>query len=407
MSAAQARVLALWVVHTHVIAAADATPYLAITSAEERSGKTRLLELLELLVARPWFTGRSTAAVLPRKIDADSPTLLLDESDAAFSGDKEYAEALRGVLNFGHRRGGKSTVCVGQGADIGFRDFSAFCPKAIAGISKLPDTVADRAIPIRLERRAPGERVDRFRCREVEPQAQQLRYRLGALAEVAVELLAEARPVLLDQLDDRALDGVEPLLAIAELAGGDRPALARADCVDLYGGRQLDDESTGVQLLADIRDVFGDKDRVTTTDLLEGLHRLEESPWVEWFGKPLTARSLSRLLKPYGIKSRTIKLDTHRDGTSAKGFRREQFESAWARYLPPKTSPRHNPHSNAENGESESVTPPPGVTDRNPRNPAPQAGCDGVTDRGPEGEGCAVHGTAPSVGCRYCARGAS
>ena len=127
MSAPQARVVALWTVHTYVVGAADATPYLAVTSAEKRSGKTRLLEVLDLVVARPWFTGRTTAAVLPRKIDVDSPTLLLDESDAAFGGDKEYAEALRGVLNTGHRQGGRATVCVGQGANIGFKDFSTFC----------------------------------------------------------------------------------------------------------------------------------------------------------------------------------------------------------------------------------------------------------------------------------------
>ena len=138
MSHAQARVVALWAVHTWLLDAAEATPYLAVTSAEKRSGKTRLLEVLELLVREPWFTGRTTAAVLPRKIDADKPTLLLDESDAAFGGDKDYAEALRGVLNSGYRKGGKATVCVGQGANISFKDFSTFSPKAIAGIGKLP-----------------------------------------------------------------------------------------------------------------------------------------------------------------------------------------------------------------------------------------------------------------------------
>jgi hypothetical protein len=81
MSGAQADAIALWVVHTHTFDAAEATPYLAITSAEKRSGKTRLLEALELLVARPWLTGRASAAVLPRKVDAERPTLLLDESD--------------------------------------------------------------------------------------------------------------------------------------------------------------------------------------------------------------------------------------------------------------------------------------------------------------------------------------
>jgi uncharacterized protein DUF3631 len=384
MSPAQARVVALWVLHTHLIEASEATPYLAITSAEKRSGKTRLLEVLELLVARPWFTGRTTAAVLPRKIDSDSPTLLLDESDAAFAGDKEYAEALRGVLNSGHRRGGKTTVCVGQGANISFKDFSTFCPKAIAGIGKLPDTVADRAIPVRLERRAPGERVDRFRWREVEPQAQQLRHRLVALADVVAEILIKAQPDLPNELDDRAWDGVEPLLAIAELTGGNWPVEARAACVELYGGRELEDESTGIRLLSDIHDVFGERDRISTSDLLGALNGLDEAPWGEWFGKPLTSRALADLLKPYEIHSRTIKLA---DKRTAKGFLAKQFESAWACYVPSKGSPRHNPHSRAENGESEPVTETPEVTGRNPRNPASEAEDDGVTDRDPRQAG--------------------
>lgn len=104
LSHVQAVMVALWVVHTHAIDAADCTPYLHIRSAEKRSGKTRLLEVLAPLVARPWFTGRVSAAVLVRKTANEQPSLLLDESDATFKGDKEYAEALRGILNAGFRR---------------------------------------------------------------------------------------------------------------------------------------------------------------------------------------------------------------------------------------------------------------------------------------------------------------
>ncbi len=113
---AQLTALTLWTFHTHVFDAADATPYLSVTSAEKESGKTRLLEVLELVAARPWLTGRVTAAVLARKVDKETPTLFLDESDAAFGGEKEYAETLRGMLNTGYRRGGRSSLCVGQGA---------------------------------------------------------------------------------------------------------------------------------------------------------------------------------------------------------------------------------------------------------------------------------------------------
>ena len=154
----QLSAIALWVVHTHAFDAAETTPYLAITSADRRSGKTRLLEVLELLVARPWFTGRTSPAALVRYIEAETPTLLLYESDAAFAGERDYAEALRGVLNTGYKRRGRYTLCGNAGATI--QHFSTFAPKAIAGIGHLPDTVADRSILIRLEtkdsRRARG-----------------------------------------------------------------------------------------------------------------------------------------------------------------------------------------------------------------------------------------------------------
>ena len=204
LSVAQVVLIALWIVHTHALDAADCTPYLSITSAEKRSGKTRLLEVLALLVARAWLTGRVSAAVLVRKTANEEPTLLLDESDAAFKGDKEYAEALRGILNAGFRRGGVTSLCVGQGANITYQDFPVFSPKAIAGIGKLPDTVADRSIPIELHRRAPDEYVERFRQRKAEPEAVPLRSAAAAWAEANLTALAEAEPELPEKLDDRA-----------------------------------------------------------------------------------------------------------------------------------------------------------------------------------------------------------
>ncbi len=128
---AQAAVVALWTVHTHAVDAAETTPYLSIMSAELESGKTRLLEVMDALVARPWLTGRVTAAVLVRKVDSERPTLLLDESDAAFKGEKDYAEALRGLLNTGYRAAGTASLCVGQGAGITYRDFSTFGAKKL------------------------------------------------------------------------------------------------------------------------------------------------------------------------------------------------------------------------------------------------------------------------------------
>ncbi len=251
----QAAVVTLWDAQTHTLDAFDCTAYQQVTSATARTGKTRLLEVQEPLVAHAWLTGRTSAAALVRKVDAQKPTLLLDESDAAFGGDKEYAEALRGVLNTGYRRSGRATLCVGQGANLTFRDFSTFGPKAIAGIGKLPDTVADRSIPIELKRRTKTERVKRFRERDARVEAKPIYTALAAWGATAIASLRAARPHLPVALNDRAQDVCEPLLAIAELAGGPWPDKARRAVVALMG--EVPDEDINIELLHDIHKIFG------------------------------------------------------------------------------------------------------------------------------------------------------
>jgi hypothetical protein len=389
LSEAQSTVIALWVVHTHVIDAADSTPYLAITSAEKQCGKSRLLEVLQTLVAEPWFTGRVTAAVLVRKIDAKGPTLLLDESDAAFGSEKDYAEALRGILNTGHRRGGVASLCVGKGAEIGYKDFSTFSPKAIAGIGKLPDTVADRSIPIRLKRAAPGEIVERFRLRNVMPEAEALRGRIQTWCDSVASILRDARPVLPEQLSDRQQDGAEPLLAIADAAGSGWPENARASVVQLCTDSQNADDSIGVRLLTDIRHVLEarDTEKISSTDLVDALAAIETSPWGEWsHGRPITAPKLARLLRPFGVTPHTIRMGSD----TSKGYELADFEDSFRRYLkPPASSSSHSPapepshpsHPNTDAGfcdiskpsQTEDVT----LTEREIANT--DAECDGVT----------------------------
>jgi hypothetical protein len=389
LSESQARVAAVWVVHTHVIDSADATPYLAITSAEKQSGKTRLLEVLETLVASPWLTGRVTAAVLIRKIDEERPTLLLDESDAAFGGEETYAEALRGVLNTGHKPSGKASCCVGQGTKMGYKDFSTFCPKAVAGIGKLPDTIADRAIPVRLKRATRGEFIERFRRRDIEIEAGQLKGQIEAWCQIILDGLRDVRPELPDELTDRQQDGAEPLLAIADAAGGDWPQALRSALIDLCTQAQAADGSIGVQLLGDIRQIIGARadDRISSADLAAALCEIETFPWAEWsHGKPMTAGKLARLLGRYDIVPRTIRLVEK----TAKGYLRDDFADAWSRYLPT-TSPQKvtavtsSIFNNLE--RKQNVTEGMGVTDQKCEIANTGAGCDGATFLDPqEGE---------------------
>jgi hypothetical protein len=210
------------------------------------------------------------------------------------------------MVNAGYRRGAQVWRCVGDGAKQKVEAFPVFCPKALAGIGELPDTVADRCLPIRLERQAPGERVERFRLRDVAPEVERLRERIAGFVERVHDHLDGARPDLPEGLDDRGQDAVEPLLAIADVAGGEWSQRARRAVVALRAERQVEDESSGVRLLADVRTILEERgvDRISTEGLLDALHRLDEAPWSEWYGKPLTSRGLSKLLKPYAIRSR-------------------------------------------------------------------------------------------------------
>jgi hypothetical protein len=331
----QACLVTMWVAHTHAIAAAFETPYLQVNSPEKQSGKTRLLEVLELLVPRPWPTGRATAAVLVRKIDAERPTLLLDESDAAFKSGDEYSEALRGILNSGHREDGKASLCVGQGGNITFKDFRTFCAKCIAGIGKnLPDTVADRSIPIRLQRKARSEHVERFRRRLVKPEATRLKNDLAGWLSGILSELKDAQPELPSQLSDRRQDGLEPLLAISAEAGGDWPARVRDAAVQIFTSQAASDDSVGVRLLADIRDVYAamEEDKIRSEDLVAKLKEIETSPWADWHrGHGLTPGALSKLLRLFDIFPRVIRVE----GKTPRGYLRDSFSDAWERYLEP------------------------------------------------------------------------
>jgi hypothetical protein len=327
----EATAIALWVMMTHTLEAFDCAAYLSITSAEKQCGKTRLLEVLEQLVGRPWLTGRTTPAVLARKIHAEHPTLLLDESDATFNGDREFAETLRGILNTGYLRSGKTSLCTMRGKMIEYVDLSTFGAKAIAGIGSLPDTVADRSVPIRLTRKLASESVERFRRRRIELEGNAIRARLAAWAQEFLEC-SHPEPTGLDALPDRAADICEPLLMIAETCDEDIAARARQAVVTLCG-HVPEDESRGVRLLRDIRAVFDDEgaDRIASARLAEVLTSFEESPWGPQYGKPFDARALARLLKPFNIRPRSIRID---DVSTPKGYNSDQFTDVWARYLP-------------------------------------------------------------------------
>lgn len=330
-SPASCDAVALWAAHTHLVEHFDSTPRLALLSPEPQCGKSRTLEVLELLVRAPLAVQSVTPAVLARTIDDHPTTVLLDEADSIFGPRAKEHEDLRAILNAGHRRGAGYARMVGEGAKMTAKTFSVFAPVALAGIGDLPETVMQRSIVLRMRRRAPDEHVEPFRYRKAAGHLAPLRERLARWAEQVSEQVAGAEPTMPAGITDRPADVWEPLLAVADAAGGDWPERARAACLELVGNSATSSTaSLGVRLLTDLRLVFGDEAQLPTDEVLRRLLSLDEAPWPDLRGRPLDARGLARRLKPFGVGS-----EQWREGdVRHRGYLAADLRDPWQRYLP-------------------------------------------------------------------------
>ncbi|MEU4823105.1 DUF3631 domain-containing protein [Actinomadura sp. NPDC023710] len=319
--------VALWVAATHAQPAWQHATRLVITAPEKRCGKSRLLDIVETTCHDPLIAVNISPAALVRSITDDPPTLLLDEADTFFG--KKAAdnhEDLRGLINAGHQRNRPYVRW-----DAALRQ-PEHCPTfsmaALAGIGSMPDTIEDRAVMVKMRRRGPGERVQPFRTRRDAPALHELRDCLTAWIRTRLDALTDAEPDM--PVEDRAADNWEPLIAVADAAGGSWPDRARTACRVLTNAAE-EDTTLGVRLLADLRQVFGDAEALHGATILDALCKLDESPWADWYGRPFNARDLAKMLKPFGVAS----LDVKEGGINRKGYRREHLYDAWSRYLRP------------------------------------------------------------------------
>lgn len=317
--------IALWCAHAHTFNTFVHSPRLNLCSPDKGCGKTLLLDVIGTLVPRPLRTESITAAVLFRLVDAQSPTLLLDEVDAYLND----AEELRGLLNAGHKRGASAYRCEGDNNDV--RGFNAFAPAALAGIGHLPGTLHDRSIVIRLVRAKPGEITARFDSRHVEHE-QVLCRKLARWTANNAARLDTSDPVLPDGAFNRLADNWRPLFAIAEVAGGDWPERARRAFEMLVLKDDADAQGIGTMLLGDIKTVFEQcgTDKIFSKSLVESLIAMSERPWGEIRkGKAITENWLAHRLRSFEVTSKTIRIGPD----VAKGYHLTDFDDAFARFL--------------------------------------------------------------------------
>lgn len=353
----------LWAAHTHVVDAFESTPRLALLSPEPGSGKTRAMEILELLVPRPWFTTNTSSAALFRSMadEAGIPTVLLDEADTVFGprAAKEH-EDLRGLINSGHRRGASTKRCVFIGKTIAVEDFPSFAPVALAGLDDLPPTIMTRSLVIRMRRRAPHEIVLPFRRRLHGGAGEELRELLAQHLQAVAGHLEAAYPDMPEGVTDRDADCWEPLLAIADEAGSHWPERARVSSVSLVTANRGGGETFGIRLLSDLRGVFDRLDvaHLPTVDLIVELNGLEDAPWGGLRSGPLDSRELAKRLKRYGVTPLVYRVGK----ATTRGYARTDLLDPWTRYLLAPTAAAPLPPENAVTGVT-SETPTAAVDD--------------------------------------------
>jgi hypothetical protein len=332
-----AETIALWILHTYAFELRDVSTYLGVESPEKRCGKTTLLSVLSELSNRAVALANISSPAVYRSIEEKRPTLLIDEADTFLQGNDQ----LRGILNSGYTRKTAFVVRVGpqkrvdgsslmvdgkavRGNESQLVRFSCWCPKVMAAIGHLPETLADRCIVIRMQRKTPGEECEKLRNLD----GSILRQKCSRFVLDNAKQVASARPAMPPELNDRAADVWEPLFALAEIAGGDWPEKARMASLGLTGLAQ--ESSLIVVLMKEIQNCFevSKCDRLFSRTLVLWLVQCRNAPWAE--GIAVNEMWLSQQLRPYGIRPRTVWMM----GESAKGYLLEDFGDVFRRYLP-------------------------------------------------------------------------
>ena len=391
--------LALWTVMTWIHGRLEISTFANLTSATKRCGKSLLLEVLAELVYRPMpLSGQVTAAALFRIVEAHAPTLMLDEADTYMRED----ETLRGVVNGSQRRAlAYIPRCVGDDNEV--RNFATFCPKLIAGIGGLPETVQDRSLVVRLERKPPTVRLDPWRERDreaVEAMRRQIvRWTGDHAGRIVATLSAVTFPTA---LHDRARDAWESLLAIANAAGGEwagRDGRAWKACEHFAAASEGDEGGAREMLLADLYAIFeadGMPTVLSSATIVERLVRMEARPWSKWKrGKAITPTALARLLKPFEIAPRQDRKAGN--GTNLRGYQRADLESVWNAYFPHlggiQTATTLQPRKTKHIRDSQPATGNSDVAGANVTKPLETRDCSGVAGRNPMSGG---NGTEPA-----------
>jgi putative DNA primase/helicase len=184
-----------------------------------------------------------------------------------------------------------------------------------------------RRLRVQMQRKLEGEPCERLSRLD----AGELKRKCARFVADHEREIGSAEPLIPAGLSNRSADIWEPLLALADLAGGRWPELAREAALGLTG-RSADRSPIG-SLLLDILVVLveGGEDRIFSRDLVAKLKGFGDRPWLELSkGKAVTELWLARQLGKYGIRPRPVR----KGEVVAKGYLQADLMETFRRYIP-------------------------------------------------------------------------
>ena len=335
-------VLALWIPHSFLSYELYSTPRLLIDSITPGSGKTTLLEHLDHLCRNALLAASiSSAAVIPRILDKQPRTILLDEIQRMLVPGRPDTDAVTAVINSGYRRGAKRPVLVQKGRDFEAKELPTFAPLAMAGNSPhLPEDTMERCIRILLMPDVDGQAEDSD-WEALDGEVTRLRERVAQWADSVRAHVKDAEGALPPGCKSRLREKWRPLMRVAELAEHDGghfwkdmvKTMAEADLVDMAEQRAagLPQQPPGLVLLENLAHIWPDNEpSVATETLIELLVAHNPDYWGEGsynnsHRTKLNAHRLGRMIK------QATNTTSRREGRggSPRGYEREQFRQAW------------------------------------------------------------------------------
>ena len=330
--------LAVWVLHTYVYERRDTVAYVAIESPEKRCGKTTLLSVLAAMVHKPLISSNITVSALFRAIDTLRPTLFIDEGDTFLAG----STTIRGIINSGNTwrtayvlRMAKSkksrvqpdTAPAAEGSDAALKRYNCWCPKVIAMIGQVPDTIADRSIVILMARKLVSESREPL----AELNTTNIKAKCARFALDSGQTIAQYEKIRGEGLNDRAADTFDPLYVIARFAGNEWEQKLHAAALFLSPNARP--QSSGMELLLDILSIFilTGNEKMFSRQLAATLR--DGGCGMRSFAlkySSINEHRICQVLRPYGIKPSTFRIGKEVN----KGYRREDFRDAMHRYVP-------------------------------------------------------------------------